>query len=143
MKNRPVIAAAVLLLSSLAAVAAGRLFQGQLDPVAFDSSTRANVAGAGIVAGVLDGDSLTITGNFSGLASPATAAQLRMGPAMGVPGPGIAELRITHDVKGAISGRLTLDAAQLAALGHNSMYVQVDSVKAPDGNLWGWLEGGH
>jgi hypothetical protein len=143
MTNGPITAAAVLLLSSLAAVAAGRLFKGELDPVAFDSSTRAAVAGAGVIAGVLDGNALTVTGNFTGLASPATAAQLRMGPAMGVPGPAIAALRITLGVTGDISGRVTLDAAQLAALGNNSVYVQVDSVKAPGGNLWGWLEGGH
>jgi len=33
-----------------------------------------------------------------------------------------------------------LNDTQLAGLRRNAVYVQIDSVKAPDGNLWGWLE---
>jgi hypothetical protein len=140
---RPVQAAVTfLLLSSLAAAAAGRMFRGEFDPVAFDSSTRADVVGAGVIAGLLDGGTLTITGHFSGLASPAMAAQLHMGAAMGVPGPAIGTLSVTHSVAGEISGKLSLNAAQLAALENHALYVRLDSVKAPGGTLWCWLEGG-
>ncbi len=131
-----------LLLSSLAAAAAGRIFRGEFDPVAFDSSTRADVVGDGVIAGLLDGSTLTITGHFSGLASPAMSARLHMGPVMGVPGPAIGTLSVTHSVVGEISGKLSLNAAQLAALDNHAVYVQLDSVKAPGGTLWAWLEGG-
>jgi hypothetical protein len=89
---------------------------------------------------VLDGDTLTVTGKFSELSSPATAAHLRMGLAMGVPGPEIGELTLSHEAKGEISGKLTLNPAQIAALKASAVYVQLDSVKAPGGTLWGWLE---
>jgi len=116
------------------------VFEGELDPFAFTPATRANVVGVGTVSATLNGSTLSVTGTFSDLSSPATAAHLRMGLAMGVPGPVIAELSVAHEVKGAISAKIALSPAQIAALRANSVYVQLDSVKAPDGTLWGWLE---
>jgi hypothetical protein len=135
-----VAAAALLLLSLTPARGAELAFQGELDPFAFTPATRADVVGVGDVSAVLDGDTLTVTGKFSELSSPATAAHLRMGLAMGVPGPEIGELSIAHEAKGEISGKLSLTPAQVAALKASAVYVQLDSVKAPGGALWGWLE---
>jgi hypothetical protein len=123
--------------------AAAPVFKAELDPVAFTLATRSSVAGAGNIEGSLDGHTLNITGNFSGLPSPATAAHLRIGLAMGVPGPVIGELSVTQSPSGVISGKVTLDDEQIAALQHNALYVQLESVKAPNGNLWGWLEQAH
>jgi hypothetical protein len=134
---------AVLMSSWIPARAAAPVFRTELDPVAFTLATRDNVAGIGNVEGSLDGHTLNITGNFSGLPSPATSAHLRVGLAMGVPGPVIGELSVTQGPNGVITGKVTLDDEQIAALQHNALYVQLESVKAPNGNLWGWLEQAH
>jgi hypothetical protein len=63
-----------------------------------------------------------------------------MGVSMGVMGDSIGELTATHATSGTISGKLTLTAKQLAALHAKSLYIRIDSEKAPDGNLQGWLE---
>ncbi|MCP5410980.1 MAG: CHRD domain-containing protein [Alphaproteobacteria bacterium] len=116
-------------------------YEAELDPTPFDATTRAIVIGAiGQVSATLDGNRLTVTGRFSDLTSPATAAGLRTGLAKGVPGDAIGTLTVTHDTSGSISGSVTLGAAQLEALNRQSIYVRVDSQKAPDGNLQGWLE---
>ena len=131
--------AALLLLLPLPAVA--QSFEAELDPVPFDDSTKPNVVGIGTVTAALDGNTLSISGTFSGLSSAATAAHLEMGLDMGViPGTTIGELTIAHDQSGAVSGKAKLSAAQLAALKHNSIYIRIDSEKAPNGNLQGWLE---
>jgi hypothetical protein len=134
---------AMLMSSWIPARAAAPVFEAQLDPVAFTLATRSNVAGIGNVEGSLDGHTLNITGNFSGLPSPASSAHLRIGLAMGVPGPVIGELNVTQSPNGVISGKVTLNDEQVAALQHKALYVQLDSVKAPNGNLWGWLEQAH
>jgi hypothetical protein len=126
--------------SALSLAGSTEIFHGQLDPVPFDNSTRPFLDGSGNISARLDGDTLTISGTFSGLASPATAAQLHTGLAMGVPGPVIGELTIEHSVNGAISGQLRLSAGQLAALRASAVYIQLASVKLPGGHLWGWLE---
>ena len=122
------------------AFAADRQFTGEFDPYPHDMSTRDNVVGVGAVSAVLAGDRLTIRGNFAGLSSAATGAYLRMGLAMGVPGQRIGALTFTKADSGEISGTITLDAAAAAALERNALYVELDSVKAPDGNSWAWLE---
>jgi hypothetical protein len=134
---------AMLMCSWNPAWAAAPVFKAELDPVAFTLATRGNVAGIGNVECSLDGHTLNITGNFSGLPSPATSAHLRIGLAMGVPGPAIGELNVTQSPNGVISGKVTLSDEQVAALQHNALYVQLESVKAPNGNLWGWLEQAH
>jgi len=137
----PIALAATLLVLPLTPVgAAAPIFQGEFDPCPSTPATRANVVGTGTVSASLDGNKLRITGTFSDLSSPATTAQLRIGLAMGVPGPLIGELRVPHQLTGAISGFVTLSPKQIAALRENSIYVQIESVKAPDGDLWAWLE---
>jgi hypothetical protein len=58
---------------------------------------------------------------------------------MGVRGPTIADLQISKAVKGTIDGSIELNAEQLEGLRKGHLYIQIDSEKAPDGNLWGWL----
>jgi hypothetical protein len=47
---------------------------------------------------------------------------------------------VTHARQGAFSGSVKLSGAQKEALDRQSLYVRIDSEKAPDGNLQGWLE---
>jgi hypothetical protein len=133
-------AVAVLAVCIGPALAADTSFTAELDPVAHTPAERANVMGIGQVKAELAGTRLSVSGTFSGLPSPATAAQLRMGAAMGVPGPVIGDLSVTNSTRGSISGSATLSSVQIAALGKNALYVQLDSARAPDGNLWGWLQ---
>lgn len=133
-------AAAVLAVSFGPALAADTSYTTELDPVAHTAAERLAVLGIGRVTAELAGNQLTVRGAFSGLPSPATAAHLHMGAAMGVPGPVIGDLSATKSTAGDISGSVTLNSAQIAALDRNAIYVQLDSQLAPDGNLWGWLE---
>jgi N-acetylglucosamine kinase-like BadF-type ATPase len=57
----------------------------------------------------------------------------------GVRGPAAFDLTVSHDIAGTLAGSFPLTDAQVAALGAGSIYVQIHSEKAPDGNLWGWL----
>jgi len=114
-------------------------FYSTLDPAPMTMATRGMVAGTGSVTANLTGDELTIQGSFSGLASPATKAQLRSGSMTGVPGDAFADLTVTPSDSGTVSGSLTLDPAHQKALLAGVLYVQIDSVKAPDGTLRAWL----
>jgi len=134
-------ALAWLLLSSALVAQGGqtKAFKARLSPVPIDLTMQATVAGLGAATATLAGSTLTVTGAFEGLKSPATIAKLHRGPARGVRGPEIADLTVTHDSSGQISGAITLTAPQVADLQRGRLYVQIHSEKAPDGNLWGWL----
>lgn len=131
--------AAALLLATVPACAED--FETQLDPAPFDASTRADVLGSiGQVTATLNGSTLTINGTFQDMTSAATGASVRIGLAKGVLGEAIGPLTATHAPQGAVSGSVQLNAAQVEALHREAIYVRVDSEKAADGNLQGWLE---
>jgi hypothetical protein len=141
MPNPVFFLAALAVLATTPAWAAPQAFQAELDPAPFDASTHANVVGIGNITATLDGGTLTFTGTFSGLSSPATGSHLLMGAAEGVtPGTVIGDLIADHGASGALSGTIKLNAKQLAGLRASTLYVRLDSEKAPDGNLQGWLE---
>jgi hypothetical protein len=104
-----------------------------------DEATKANMLGRGEATATLDGRILSIAGNFAGLPSPATAAHLIVGLAIGAPGTERMDLTISQANAGTVSGKLTLTATQAQAFRTGRLYVQIDSQKAPTGNLWGWL----
>jgi hypothetical protein len=134
------ICAALGLLLASPALAAGS-YEAELDPTPFDATTRADVIGSiGNVTATLDGSTLTVHGSFSKLASPATAGSFRIGLAKGVPGDAIGSLTVSHARQGEVSGSIKLSSAQKAALDREQLYIRIDSEKAPDGNLQGWLE---
>lgn len=133
------IAAVLMTLLSSAAFAADLQFSTPLDPVAFDNSTVKNNVGNGNVTATLSGSTLNITGNYAGLSSEATGAQVKMGPVMGVPGDVIGTLKVSGGMTGQVSGSIRLSSAQAAGLKKGALSVVVLSAKAPDGNLWGWL----
>jgi hypothetical protein len=126
----------------LAGPAVAASYEAELDPTPFDATDRANVIDSiGNVTATLNGNVLTVQGSFSHMASPATGASLRIGLAKGVPGDAIGTLTATHGPQGSVEGSVKLTAAQMDALRRAALYVRIDSEKAPDGNLQGWLEG--
>jgi len=134
-----VICAALALLLATPALAVS--YEAQLDPTPFDATNRADVIESiGNVTATLDGSSLTVKGTFSNFTSPATAGSFRIGLAKGVPGDAIGSLTVEHARQGSFSGTIKLSAAQLTALKRQSLYIRIDSEKAPDGNVQGWLE---
>jgi hypothetical protein len=119
---------------------AGETFKARLSPVPIDVTMMSTVAGSGSLTATLSGKQLTITGTFEGLRSPATTAQLHRGT-KGIRGPAILDLdlMISKAVKGTLSGSVELTPDQIADLRNGRLYVQIQSERAPDGNLWGWL----
>ncbi|HWU55598.1 MAG TPA: CHRD domain-containing protein [Rhizomicrobium sp.] len=138
-----VLCAALLLatpLSTTVALAAAT-YEAELDPAPFDATNRADVIESiGNVTATLDGSTLTVKGTFSNFTSPATGGSFRIGLAKGVPGDAIGNLSVEHARQGAFSGTIKLTAAQLAALKREALYIRIDSEKASDGNVQGWLE---
>ncbi len=71
--------------------------------------------------------------------SPATLAHVHQGVATGVRGPAIGDLTVSNAPGGSITGTLMLIPEQIENLRKGKLYIQIESEKAPDGNLWGWL----
>jgi CHRD domain len=113
-------------------------FKARLTPVPIDVTMMSTVAGIGSVTAILAGKQVTIAGTFEGLRSPATTAQIRRAP-KGLRGPVILDLAVSKATKGAVSGTFELTPEQIADLRNGHWYVQIQSERAPDGNLWGWL----
>ena len=131
-------------LSALAAASAAQnvqnaeKFKARLSPVPINISMMSTVAGTGSLTATLQGKQLTIQGTFEGLRSPATTVQIRRGP-KGIPGPAVLDLMVTKAERGTVSGTLELTPEQIADLRNGRLYVQIQSERAPNGNLWGWL----
>ena len=100
------------------------------------------VAGGGTASAVLAGKKLTITGSFDKLASPATAANLRIGALTGVRGDSLFDLTLSKagpGTSGTIAGTFDLSPDQVDALKKGKLYVQIQSEGMPNGHLIGWL----
>jgi hypothetical protein len=96
------------------------------------------IAGSGSLTAVLAGKTLTLSGTFEGLRSPATTAQIHRGP-KGIRGPAMLDLTVSKAEKGTVSGSFELTPEQITDLKSERWYVQIQSERAPEGNLWGWL----
>ena len=133
-------ALALLVLNAVPACAATSYILS-LDPVAYDNTTRDVVVGEGQVTATLDGGTLTIRGNFSGLSSPATTAKLGLGLDFGVPATDFfTTLTPTGAEAGSIAGTVSLTPAQVAALNKRQLFLELYTVKGTDGSLWGWFQ---
>ena len=134
-------ACGALLLATQAFAAAqggGETYRARLSVVPLDIAMQANVAGLGQVTATLAGNRLTVTGDANGLRSPATTVSIHRGP-KGIPGPAILNLTVTKATNATISGSLDLTPQQVADLRGEQLYVQLNSERAPEGNLRGWL----
>jgi len=130
--------ALLLATQAFAAAQGGEVYRARLSVVPLDVAMQANVAGLGQVTATLNGNRLTVTGDASGLRSPATTVAIHRGP-KGIPGPAILQLTVTKATNATISGSLDLNAQQVADLRGEQLYVQLNSERAPEGNLRGWL----
>jgi hypothetical protein len=133
-----VMGAAVVALGSAFVGAQGQTFTARLSVVPLTVAMQETVAGRGSATAVLTGNKLTIEGTFDGLRSPATSARVHLAP-RAMRGPAIAELTVSRATSGTIKGAVDLTDRQREALEKLSLYIQINSEKAPEGNLWGWL----
>jgi hypothetical protein len=114
-------------------------YRARLGVVPIDIVMQATIAGSGSVTATLKGSTLTVTGTFTGLKTPATVVRVHRGPRTAMRGPAIGDLTATAATSGSISGSIELTKEQVDDLVAGRLYVQLHSQKAPDGNLWGWL----
>ena len=148
LRSRRVALSSFILATFLAFISSGialnaqnaETFKARLSPVPINVGMMATIAGTGSLTATLTGKKLEIQGSFDGLKSPATTAQIHRSP-KGIPGPAIPQfqLTVTNAAKGAVSGTIELSPEQITDLRNGLWYVQIQSERAPDGNLWGWL----
>jgi hypothetical protein len=131
--------AGLLLIPFFAGAQNQETYKVRIAPVARDVAMQKTVAGTGSATATLSGNKLTITGTFEGLPSAATAAKLHRGLTTGVRGSPFADLTVTKASKGTLSGAFDLTPEQVQYLKQGKLYIQINSEKAPDGTLWGWL----
>src|SRR5437773_7038534 len=138
-KRAAIVSITLLCVAIIAAAQSEEKFKIRITPVPLDGSMRATVAGSGSATATFSENKLRITGTFEGMPSAATAAKIHRGLATGVRGSPFLDLTVTKAAKGTISGSFDLTPEQVQYLKQGKLYIQIDSEKAPDGTLWGWL----
>ena len=113
-------------------------FGTRLSVVPVDVAMQVTVAGQGRITATLAGNRLTVNGTAEGLRSPATVAKIHRG-APGIPGPAILDLTVTKTTTPTIGGTVELTPSMVQDLRNGQLYVQLNSERAPEGNLRGWL----
>lgn len=140
--NRPGVPIVVLIAAlgvwSAHPAAQARHFGTRLSVVPLTIAMQETVAGSGTATAVLMGNRLTIEGTFQGLKSNASSARVHMAP-RAQRGEAIGELTVSKTTSGTFKGTVDLDGREREALEKLSLYIQINSEKAPEGNLWGWL----
>jgi len=118
---------------------ATKKYQAYLSPMPHHDVMHPLIKGKGNTVVTLTDDTVSLNGTFAGLASPATKAHLCVSMAAGIPGKPVIDLVVQPRVEGNVTGTVKLDKDQAMALQKGQLYIQIDSEKAPGGNLWGWL----
>ena len=129
---------ALALVFSVSAVAQSGTFRARLSPMPTTPQTVTTITGEGEVMLTLDGNTLTVSGNFTGMNSAATMAHVHNGPPA-QPGPVVHQLEVSKMPMGEISAELELTDEQVTALKNNALYIQVHSETNPAGELRGWI----
>ncbi len=128
-----------LLVTSSQALAQTEIYRARLSPMPTTPQTVDEILGEGEVILTLQGNTLSVAGNFSGMSSAATMAHIHNGPPA-QPGPVMFQLELTTNGNGGeLSAELELTDEQLQALQSNSLYVQIHSENNPPGELRGWI----
>lgn len=132
---------ACLLLGAAATLSAQATttLKARLAPVPIDVAMQATIAGGGTATATLSGTTLALDGTYQGLVTPATTVRVYESARPGIRGTLVGELASGGGTIGTFKGTITLTPAQAAAFANGLLYVQIQSEKAPDGNLWGWL----
>jgi hypothetical protein len=115
-----------------------KVYRARLSPVPLDFAMMSTVSGTGTVTATVSGQTITFSGTFTGLRSPATTVILHRA-LRGTRGPDVATVQATNQTSGQISGTVAATPQLLQDLDHNLLYLQMQSETAPDGNLWGWF----
>ena len=100
-----------------------------------------NTAASGTFKGTLSGNKLTWTLTFSKLTGAATAAHIHMA-AMGASGNVVVPLCAGSACKSPVKGTATISASLQAAFKKHDLYVNVHTVKNPNGEIRGQLAAG-
>ena len=118
-----------------------KTYVARLSPVPITAAMQVTVSGSGAATATLTGRRLTIEGTFTGLRTPATVARLHLAP-RAARGEAFADVKVstgTSGNSGTLTGAIDLTPQQVQAVEKSSVYIQLHSEKAPEGNLWGWL----
>lgn len=129
---------ATFLLISASAQAQTENYRARLSPMPTTPQTVATITGVGEVLLSLNGNTLSIQGNFEGMSSAATMAHVHNGPPA-QPGPVVHQLEVSEATAGEVSAELELTDEQVTALRNNSLYIQIHSNDNPPGELRGWI----
>lgn len=113
--------------------------RARLAPVPIDVAMQATIAGLGEATATLTGTMLALEGSYGGLVSPATSVRVYESARPGMRGTLVGEFASGGGTRGTFKGTLTLTRAHADAFAKGLLYVQLQSERAPDGNLWGWL----
>ncbi len=128
----------LLLISTHAFAQSMNNLGGRLSPMPVTAATVKTITGQGQVRAILNGNTLNVSGEFSGMSSAATMAHIHQGP-KAIPGPVVLRLDVSNASSGTISGTLTLTPELISALHAESLYIQIHSEGNPEGELRGWL----
>ena len=129
---------AAFLLISATAQAQMESYRARLSPMPTTPQTVTTITGVGEVFLTLNGNTLSIQGNFEGMSSAATMAHIHNGPPA-QPGPVVHRLEVSASSEGEVSAELELTDEQITALRNNSLYIQIHSDNNPPGELRGWI----
>jgi len=119
-------------------IQAQEIYRARLSPMPTTPQTVTTILGEGEVILTLNGNSLIVDGNFSGMSSAATGAHIHNGPPA-QPGPVIHTLEVSQSTDGSVSATLSLSDEQVEALSNNEFYIQIHSESNPAGELRGWV----
>ena len=119
-------------------VQAQEVYRARLSPMPTTPQSVADITGEGEVILTLNGNALSVEGNFSGISSANTMGHIHNGPPA-QPGPVIHRLEVTAALSGNISAELELTDEQVTALRNNELYVQIHSENNAPGELRGWI----
>jgi len=119
-------------------VQAQEVYRARLSPMPTTPQTVADITGGGEVILTLNGNALSVEGNFSGMSSATTMGHIHNGPPA-QPGPVVHRLEVTAAPNGNISAELELTDEQVSALRNNELYVQIHSENNAPGELRGWI----
>ena len=128
-------------MTTVMAAQSAKAYVARLSPVPITAAMQVTVSGSGAATATLTGRRLTIDGTFTGLRTPATVARLHLAP-RAARGEAFADLKVSTGSSGnsgTITGAIDLTPQQVQAFEKSSVYIQLHSEKAPEGNLWGWL----
>src|SRR5918995_6524759 len=125
--TRVVVTSLAIVAVTASAGAQAPQYRTRLSVVPIDIPMQSVIAGSGSATATLKGTTLTISGTFAGLKTPATAVRVHRGPRTAMRGPAIGDLTITAATSGTISGSIELTSAHVADLAAGRLYVMLHS----------------